>query len=89
MTTALNGYCAKLTGAALDAVHSDPNVDHIEEDGIVSIEYEPIGTPTTVDPVDPVGPDHRGPPCPTPTDLGNGVDIYVLGETLPYVAWLH
>ena len=85
MTTALNGYCAKLTGAALDAVHSDPNVDHIEEDGIVSIEYEPIGTPTTVDPV---GPDHIGRSKPTPTDLGKGVDIYVLGETLPYAAWL-
>ena len=85
MTTALNGYCAKLTGTALDAVRSDPNVDHIEEDGIVSIEYEPIGTPTTVDPA---GPDHAGLLYRTPTDLGNGVDVYVLGETLPYVAWL-
>jgi hypothetical protein len=83
MTTALNGYCARLTGAALDAVLSDPDVDHIEEDSILSIEYEPIGTPTTADPV---GPDHTGPPCPTPTDLGNGVDIYVLGETIPYAA---
>jgi hypothetical protein len=85
MTTALNGYCAKLTGAALDAVLSDPNVDHIEEDGNASVKYETIGTPTTVDPVGPVGPDHAGPPCPD-HDNGGGVDIYVLGETLPYAA---
>ena len=83
MTTAFNGYCAKLTGAALDSVLSDPNVDHIEEEGIASVEYEPIGTPTVVDPV---GPDHAGPACPTPTDLGNGVDIYELVDTLPCAA---
>jgi hypothetical protein len=36
LTTALNGYAAKLTGVALDAVRSDPNVEFIEQDAMFS-----------------------------------------------------
>ena len=37
--TIINGYCAKLGGAALAAVLDDPNVEYVEEDGIVKINY--------------------------------------------------
>ncbi|KAH8916791.1 subtilisin-like protein [Atractiella rhizophila] len=36
----LNGYAAKLGGAALDQVKNDPNVEFIEEDGIITIDYK-------------------------------------------------
>jgi hypothetical protein len=38
MTTALNGYSAKLTGAALEAVLSDPNVDYLSENSVIHID---------------------------------------------------
>jgi Peptidase inhibitor I9 len=86
MTIALNGYCAKLTGAALDAVRSDPSVEYVEEESILSIDYdyEPFHSPTT-------GPAGRTLvdrlfPRWTPRDLGAGIDIYVLGEAAPYAA---
>jgi hypothetical protein len=86
MTTALNGYCAKLTGAALDAVRSDPNVDYLSEESFMSIDYETIRSPAN----GPVGPAGRTlvdrsfihPTAP----YGNNVDIYVFGETPPYPA---
>jgi len=37
--TIINGYAAKLSGAALDAVLADPNVEFVEEDGIARINY--------------------------------------------------
>ena len=37
--TIINGYAAKLGGAALDAVLGDPNVEYVEEDGIATINY--------------------------------------------------
>ena len=37
--TIINGYAAKLSGAALDAVLADPNVEFVEEDGIAKINY--------------------------------------------------
>jgi hypothetical protein len=78
---ALNGYSAKLTGAALDAVRSDPNVKYLTEDSIVSIDSTSGPSPTT-------GPAaralvNRGTRRPSST-LGLGVDIYVLGETIAY-----
>ena len=36
----INGFAAKLRGAALRAVLADPNTDYVEEDGIVQINYE-------------------------------------------------
>jgi cerevisin len=38
--TIINGYAAKLGDAALKAVLADPNVEFVEEDGIVHINYE-------------------------------------------------
>jgi len=37
--TIINGFTAKLRGAALSAVLADPNVAFVEEDGIVHINY--------------------------------------------------
>jgi hypothetical protein len=37
--TIINGYAAKLGGAALTAVLDDPNVEFVEEDGIAHINY--------------------------------------------------
>jgi len=37
--TIINGYAAKLGGAALDAVLADPNVEWVEEDGIAHINH--------------------------------------------------
>ena len=37
--TIINGYAAKLGGAALSAVLADPNVDYVEEDGIAHLNY--------------------------------------------------
>ena len=37
--TIINGYTAKLSGAALSAVLADPNVEFVEEDGIARINY--------------------------------------------------
>jgi len=82
MTTALNGYSAKLTGAALDAVLADPSVDYVTEDSIYSINNVSTGSPTTGPAsraravVDEVG--RRDGPN------GQGVDVYILGETLLY-----
>jgi hypothetical protein len=79
---ALNGYCAKLTGAVLDAVRSDPNVKRIKQDYIFSIDYDSTDSPTT-DPApralanfDPIM-RRAG----IPGSLGQGIDIYVIGET--------
>ena len=38
--TIINGYAAKLGGAALSAVLADPNVEYVEEDGIARINYQ-------------------------------------------------
>ena len=35
----INGYTAKLSGAALSAVLADPDVEFVEEDGIARINY--------------------------------------------------
>jgi hypothetical protein len=82
MTTALNGYCAKLTGVALDAVRSDPNVEYVKEESILSMDYEPIRSPTTA-PTSRTLLD-RFFRHPRNNDLGQGVDIYVVGETCTY-----
>ena len=37
--TVINGYAAKLSGAALSAVLANPNVEFVEEDGIARINY--------------------------------------------------
>ena len=85
MTTALNGYCASLTAAALDAVRSDPNVEYVTEDSVVSVDYESIHFPTT-DPaaraLTDVDSSIRRPG--TAENLGQGVNIYVVGETRRY-----
>ena len=78
MTTVLNGYSAKLTGPALDAVLADTNVAYVTKDAIYS-----IGNMTT----------HsvRTSPAPRPRaalrrnhhhPLGTGVDYYGVGETV-------
>jgi hypothetical protein len=79
MTTALNGYSAKLTGAALDAVVSDPNVKYVAEDSMISIDSTSNHSCTDV----PVARafDDRDIRRDSSSDLGTGVDIYVLGET--------
>jgi hypothetical protein len=78
VTTALNGYSAKFTGAALDAVRSDPSVEYVMKDSIVSTDSKSTRSRTTgsaaralVD---------RGIRRPS-SALGLGVEIYVLGET--------
>jgi peptidase inhibitor I9 len=85
---ALNGYCAKLTGAALDAVRSDPTVEYMEEDSILLIDEESTRSLTT-DPgaraLDGVGPSiRRAGNSDDEYSLGKGVDIYVVGETHSY-----
>ena len=85
---ALNGYCAKLTGAVLDAVRSDPTVKYMEEDSILSIDQEPTFALTT-DPaaraLDGVGSSiYRTSNSDDENGLGEGVDIYILGETHSY-----
>jgi hypothetical protein len=83
--TALNGYCAKLTGAVLDAVRSDPNVRSIKQDYIFSIDYESTDSPTT-DPAPRAIADFD----PTirrdgiPGSRGQGIDIFVVGKTRFY-----
>ena len=93
MTTALNGYSAKLTGAALDTVLADPNVAYVAEDATTSFHDEPSYSPTA-------GPATRDLPAvdafgrraTTPINgtsyLGQGVDIYMLGDTHPYAGCL-
>jgi hypothetical protein len=81
MAIALNGYCAKLTGTALDAVRSDPDVEYMAEDSIISIDEESTLSLTT-------GPAVRAlagvdPSIRRAENLGEGVDIYVIGETHP------
>ena len=77
MTTALNGYSAKLTGPALDAVLADTNVAYVTEDAIYSIGNMTAHSPRA-------GPASR----PRPRVLsprhprGRGVDYYGVGETL-------
>jgi len=44
--TIINGYAAKLGGAALSAVLADPNVEYVEEDGIAKINYQCVTPPT-------------------------------------------
>jgi hypothetical protein len=80
MTTALNGYSAKLTGAALDAVVSDPDVKYLTEDSVISADSTPNSSLTGV----PVARDFDdgGIRRESSSDLGVGVDIYVLGETV-------
>jgi hypothetical protein len=77
-TTSLNSYSAKLTGGVLDAVLTDPNVAYVREDATISINFESTDSPTT----DPAPRDLLA------TDgavyLGQGIDIYVLGENCPY-----
>ena len=85
---ALNGYCAKLAGTALDAVRSDPTVEYMEEDSILSIDEDSTFSLTT-DPatraLDGVRPSiHRAANSDDRNSLGRGVDIYVLGETHSY-----
>ena len=43
--TIINGYAARLSGAALRAVLADPNVEYVEEDGIVQINYKSVIRP--------------------------------------------
>ena len=43
--TIINGYAARLGGAALRAVLADPNVEYVEEDGIVQINYRSVIRP--------------------------------------------
>jgi hypothetical protein len=81
MAIALNGYCAKLTGTALDAVRSDPDVEYMAEDSIVLIDDESTLSLTN-------GPAVRAlagvdPSIVRTENLGQGVDIYVVGKTHP------
>jgi Peptidase inhibitor I9 len=92
--TALNGYSAKLTGAALDAVLADPNVAYVVEDAIASINYKSARSPTT-GPATPAPPlavvDAFGRRTTTPTNGtdGAGVDIYGIGDARPSAGWLY
>jgi hypothetical protein len=91
MTTALNGYSAKLTGAALDAVLADPNVAYVVEDAIASINYKSTRSPTLT-PAPPLAVvDAFGRRTTTPTNGtdGAGVDIYGIGDTRPSAGWLY
>jgi hypothetical protein len=80
LTTALNGYAAKLTGVALDAVQSDPNVEYIEQDAMFSSDDD--STLSTTGPANPP-PGNISQPKPKigHYDHGFRVDIFVLGET--------
>jgi hypothetical protein len=82
--TALNGYSAKLTGAALEAVLSDPNVDFLTEDSVTYINRAPNHSQTndTADSV-PAKRDNF------PNIYGEGVDIYIIGEIHPYSVLLY
>jgi hypothetical protein len=44
--TIINSYVAKLSGAALRAVLADPNIEYVEEDGIVQINYKSVILPS-------------------------------------------
>jgi hypothetical protein len=70
-------------------VLSDPNVEYVEEDSVGTIQDEAIRSPIAGPsrPPDPVFVD-RSSSSFEPHDLGLGVDIYVIGETPSYVAWL-
>jgi hypothetical protein len=90
---ALNGYSAKLTGAALDAVLADPNVAYVVEDAIASINYKSTRSRTT-------GPATPSPPIAVVDAFGRrtttttngtdglGVDIYGIGKNHPYAECL-
>ena len=84
MTTALNGYSAKLTGAALDAVLADPSVAYVVEDAIASINYKSARSSTTGLPVAVVDAFGRRTTTPTNGTDGMGVDVYGIGETRHY-----
>jgi hypothetical protein len=79
MTTALNGYNAKLTGEALNAVLADTNVEYVAEDALYFINNVTAHSPRT-------GSVHRTRALPSRRHHhpgGTGVDYYGLGETLP------
>jgi hypothetical protein len=67
-----------LTGVALDAVRSDPNVEFIEQDAIFSGDDD--STISTTGPADPP-PGNISQANPKIDDFGSNVDIFVLGET--------
>jgi hypothetical protein len=76
-----------LTGAALDAVLSDPNVDFLTEDSVTYINRGPNRSQTN-DTADSV-PAKRFTDDRFPNFYGQGVDIYVIGEIHPYSVLLY
>jgi hypothetical protein len=70
-----------LTGAALDAVLSDPNVDSLTEDSVTYINRGPSRLQTH-DNADGV-PAKRSINNHFSNIYGEGVDIYIVGEIIP------
>ena len=96
LTTALNGYCAKLTGTALEAVRSDPNVEYVQQDHIFASDDNSTISTTPVFSSDGESTnsttgafEERRIIRLAPSDRGLLTNIYVVGETRPYARWLY
>jgi hypothetical protein len=91
LTTALNGYCAKLTGTALDAVRSDPNVEYVQQDHIFASDDNSTISTTPVFSSDDESTNSTTGPLEerAPSDRGLLTNIYVVGKTRRYAGCLY